>query len=344
MTTDAEGQAHSWQLPKGGADDEKRETARGVYDAYIQSIAPGSRATVERRLKKAASVLEVDHKAYPWHEISAEELARVRDVLVDGSLSSSTIDATLHAIRGVCRISYSEEVLGGPWWECEEGRRRYYHAEHLKGIKAPESEDSEPLGRSLTSNEFETLLNACLADRTTTGARDAAIIMACYLGGLEAPEVAEIDFEDLTPDVRVIAFGRSKKSRVRSIVLGSQAVRILANWVSLRGNRPGKLFLPLDSFGLPKGEKMSIVAVQWVLKSRSKQAMLQPVTVRDLRRTVISDLLAAGANYANVTFLMGQNLDLSRYDIRSSEEANTEVNLEVITPYHILESPLFYMP
>lgn len=303
-----------------------------------------SRATVERRLRKAASVLRVDHKAYPWHEISAEELTRVRDVLVESSLSSSTIDATLYAIRGVCRISYSEEVLGEPWWECEEGRRRYYHAEHLKGIKAPEPEDSEPLGRLLTSNEFETLLNACLADRTTTGARDAAIIMACYLGGLEAPEVADVDFEDLSPDVRVIAFGRSKKSRVRPIVLGPQAVRILANWVSLRGNSPGKLFLPLDSFGLPKGEKMSIVAVQWVLKSRSKQAMLQAVTVSDLRRTVISDLLAAGATYATVTFLIGQNLDLSRYDTRSLEQADKDLSLDLITPYHVLESQLFYMP
>lgn len=320
------------------------DDARAVYAAYTQSIASGSRPTVENRLKRAAEVLGVDPQSYSWYEMSLEDLARVRDGLIERSWSASTIDATLSAIRGLCKTSYSEEILGKPYWECEEGHRRYDHAQSLKTIKAPDREGSDPVGRPLGPNEFETLLNACLADRTTVGARDAAIIMTCYLGGLGTPELAEIEFEDIMPDARVIAFGRLKKSNVRSVVLGARAALVLANWISLRGNRPGKLFLPLNRFGMPDGDKMSVMAIHWVLKSRSRQAMLKPVTVRDLRQTVIRDLLAAGATYATLTFIMGRNLALSRYDTRSPEQAEKDLSDKVITPYHRVESQLFYIP
>lgn len=132
-------------------------------------------------------------------------------------------------------------------------------------------------------------MGACLSERTVTGARDAAIVVASYVGGVLAPELASPDAEDLEVRPPAMTFGKHSRSRERRVLLGRRAAGILAQWAAVRGGRPGKLFVHLDRWGNPTGKDMSVLGVHWVLESRSKKAGLEPVSAPDLRQLAMFD-------------------------------------------------------
>jgi integrase len=312
-----------------------------VYDAYLDRLSPGSRTSVAGHLRRAAAVLGADPEALHWHELSPAQLQKVRDVLLERGAGPMSVNNVVSAVRGAAATGLSNEVLGHGWWESDEGKRRHVRLEALRRVSLAPVERTGPNSRALSPREFEALLGACLSERSVAGARDAAIVVAAYVGGISAPELASLDPDDLLSRPPRMVFGRHSRSREREVPLGRRAAGLLAEWTAVRGNRPGKLYVRLDRWGNPTGKDMSALGAHWVLKSRSEKAGLpEPASAPDLRHTAIRDLLSAGVGDLTVLAIIGQSVDLSPYGDQP-EGTRRERRGEGATPYHKWDDDLF---
>lgn len=311
-----------------------------MYEAYMESLSPVSRISVAGRLKRAAAILGADPTTLPWYELSPAELEKVRDELLASGSGPSSVNSIVLAMRGAAAAGFSDEVLGHHWVESEEGWRRYDRLEDLREVKLAPVPPSTPKSRALRPHEFDSLLMACLSERTVAGVRDAAIVVASYVGGILAPELASLDTEDLEARPPALNLGRHSRSRERRVRLGRRAAGILAEWAAVRGRQPGKLFLHLDTWGNPTGKPMSALGVHWVLKSCSKKAGLERVSAPDLRHTAIKDLMHAGVGDLTILAIIGQSVDLAPYnDLPEGVDIERQVKGE--TPYHKWDEGLF---
>ncbi len=79
----------------------------------------------------------------------------------------------------------------------------------------------------------------------------------------------------------------------------------LEDWLRARGDRPGKLFLPINQGGGVSGVRISDQAVYKLPSKGRSQAGLPPLSSHYLRRTWVGDLLDAGADISSVQKLAG---------------------------------------
>ncbi len=80
---------------------------------------------------------------------------------------------------------------------------------------------------------------------------------------------------------------------------------MLRAWLKVRGSAPGALFCPVDSSGRVTVRKMRGECLSYILRRRQEQAGVEPFSPHDLRRTFISELLAAGVDVFTVQALAG---------------------------------------
>ncbi len=99
---------------------------------------------------------------------------------------------------------------------------------------------------------------------------------------------------------------RSGKGRKARVVFAGSAAAALADWLEVRGDVPGRLFLPVNRGGNIRGEGMTAQAVYNVLEKRVREARLgKPLTPHDLRRSMIGDALDAGTDLSTVQKVAG---------------------------------------
>lgn len=290
---------------------------------YLGELAPSSRHQFVRLLQRVADLLEVEPESHPWHEMDAATLARVRDSLLAADLSPSTVNVALAGLRGISRASFSEEALGEDWYVCEEGHRRHLRSLSLERVSTASLEGSPPAtGRVLFEGEFSALVWACRSDPLTSGARDEAIISAIYAGVLLAPEAANLDLTDWSPEPPSLrANAGAGDYRERVIQLGHAAADAVAGWVAVRGPEPGPLFLTMGRHGNITGRRMSTRGMQATVARRAALAGIRQLTVGDLRATAIHDLFESGAHPEDIAEIAGLKslLTVIRYDHRPLE-------------------------
>ncbi len=103
-------------------------------------------------------------------------------------------------------MPFTEEVLGHGWWDSDEGRRRYDRLERLREVRPVPVSRLAPTSRALDGGELEALVGTCLSEGSVTGIRDAALIVALYVGGIFAPEAASLDYGDFEQRPRRVGF------------------------------------------------------------------------------------------------------------------------------------------
>jgi site-specific recombinase XerD len=305
-----------------------------VYLARLESDA--SRTTMADALNKiAALVWQVDtdqvrrdhgqdvakhlYLSFPWSDLRFQHTNAIRAELIR-RYAPSTVNKHLSALRGVLVAAWRLEMLDA---------ETYQRAADIQNVKG----ETVPAGRSLSSGELAALMGACEADRTAAGARDASMIGLLYTCGLRRSELVKLDLAHYQADGALLVKGKRGKERL--VYPTNGAVRALADWLTVRGDGAGALFVRIARGGhVQEGDRLTTQAVWVALRKRARQAKVDPVSPHDFRRTFVSDLLDAGADISTVARLAGHSRveTTARYD-RRPEEAKRQASAKLHLPY-----------
>ncbi|HMN12399.1 MAG TPA: tyrosine-type recombinase/integrase, partial [Bellilinea sp.] len=126
-----------------------------------------------------------------------------------------------------------------------------------------------------------------------------------------------------------------KRNKTRIVPVEDSGARdALSDWLYLRGDQPGSLFVRILKGGRMTQEGLTDQGIYTVLNKRGAQAGTARFTPHDLRRTFAGDLLDAGADIATVQKLMGHSSanTTAGYD-RRGEQAKRSAVKKLHVPY-----------
>jgi len=273
--------------------------------AYLGNLAPASRTAVAKRLRAVALLIGVDAAAFPWHELRSQHVEDIKARLLAREAAPATVNLTLATLRGIARYARNLNVISA-----EEYAR-------LSDVK-PACGTRLPAGRSVAPSDLWALVEACAADPTSAGARDAAILATLYVGGLRRAELAALDLADYTADPPRLRVRHGKGNKERLVPLTPAAAAALDAWLALRGRAPGSLFMPLTKGGGVRQTRLTSGAVYKALQKRAREAGVAHVSPHDFRRTFVDDMLDAQVDMGTVRQLTGRAsvVATARYDHR----------------------------
>jgi len=285
---------------------------------YLARLTKNGRRVQKNALDLIAGILTngavSDCFAVPWHEVKYQHAQAIRTVLQERYKTASA-NRMLSALRGVLKAA----------WKLEQMSAEQY--QRAAGIDSIEGE-TLPAGRALPSGEKNALMAACAADPGPAGVRDAAIIALMAVGGLRRAEVVNLDLSDYDPGTgRLKILG--KRNQERETFLSNGALDAVNDWLIIRGDQPGPLFIAINRGDRLIYNRMTAQAFYSMLKRRGDQAGIKEFSPHDLRRTMISDLLDAGADISTVAKMVGhKNVNTTaRYDRRPEQAKQRAANM-----------------
>lgn len=302
----------------GGAalDTAAGDLANNPAAVYLAGLAESSRRTMLGALETMAGLLG-DYTALtcPWSQLRYQHTAALRSKLA-ARYAAATANKMLSALRG---------VLKAAWRLGQMDAETYTRAADVANVAG----ETLPAGRAIEAGELAALLQACAADATPAGARDAALLALLYSCGLRRAEVTALDLEDYNQAAGTLAVrGKRNKERLAHVVNGARAA--LMDWLALRGAAPGPLFVAINKAGtIHVGQRLTTQAVYNMLQKRAAEAGVPDVSCHDFRRTFVGDLLEAGADIATVQQLAGHAsvTTTARYDRRPENSKRKAVEL-----------------
>ncbi|MCW0217098.1 MAG: site-specific integrase [Prosthecobacter sp.] len=295
---------------------------------YIESLGSEvSKLTMISPLNKAALILDDSlsgpeaWRKIPWEKISAKA---VRFIMAQLKGKPSTRNKALAALKGVARAAWEMAAL-----PTEELAR-------IRSIKG-DAGSREPAGRYVTTGELTSILKTLASAPAPAAVRDSALISLAAFTGARRAELASIRLENMnfteTESVAIRIIG--KRNKERTIYASGNALHVMHDWLSMRGEKPGAFFCMIRKGGtiLPHHE-ISPTALDKILRKRAMEAGVEDCDWHDLRRTTASNLLDAGADIATVANLLGHSniQTTAKYD-RRGERAKLHACGLVSVPY-----------
>jgi site-specific recombinase XerD len=255
-----------------------------------------------------------------WPGLRKQHTAIIRTSLGE-KYAPATVNRMLCALRGTLKAAWQLDLMTA---------EDYYKARDVGTMKG----ESLPAGRALAAGEISALLADCEDDPTPAGARDAALLVVMYPGGLRRAEVAGLDLADYDTETGALTVRHGKGNKARINYLSDGAQRAMLDWLKIRGAEPGPLFYPVNKGGRLQLRRMTSQAVYSILQKRGDQAGVSDFSPHDMRRTFISDLLDAGADIAIVAKMAGHTSvnTTARYD-RRTEQAKQKTAGLLHVPY-----------
>jgi site-specific recombinase XerD len=243
-------------------------------------------------------------EAVPWHQLARQHLIALRSELAQ-TYAPSTGNRILTAVRSVLQECWE---LG---YMSSEDQRRASTIPPIRGHRLPK-------GRMLSPDELGRLFRMCAADQSPAGRRDAAMLAILYGTGPRRSELVHLDLADYDPTMEALTVRAGKGNKDRLLLLNARCTQALGEWLMVRGQDQGPLFVPLSKAGRLLGRRLSDKAVTWILQTRAVQAKVGAFSPHDLRRTFISSLLDASVDLATVADMAGHaNIaTTARYDRR----------------------------
>lgn len=175
-----------------------------------------------------------------------------------------------------------------------------------------------PAGRAVNPQEIDRLIKNCLDDRPI-GIRDAAIL-TIFKTGTRIQEVVCLNLADLNLKERRIYITYSKTNRRRFLYIPIEDQRLLMNWIALRGQEPGPLFVTmLGGTNVYSLNRLGVDAIRVMLAKRIQAVGLETFTPHDIRRGIITALLDRGTEPKIVQDIAGHtspDTTLNYYDRR----------------------------
>ena len=273
---------------------------------YLASLSEGSRRSMQQSLDTIAGLLTGNPSAFDcnWGALRFQHTQALRSMLAGSEYKYTTINKMLCALR---------KTLKAAWMLGQMTGEDYHRAASVESVKG----ETLPAGRALSSGEIAGLMQACENDTTPAGARDAAIIAILYTCGLRRAEVVTLTLDDFDQDTGAMVIN-GKRNKQRTAYLVNGALHALRDWLAIRGDEPGPLFLAINKGGKIREGRMTNQAIYNMLKKRARQAGVKSFSPHDTRRSFISDLLDAGADIVIVAKMAGHAsvTTTARYDRR----------------------------
>ncbi len=148
--------------------------------------------------------------------------------LIEKGLQSTTINRRLAALRSLSQMA---KMLGMIPWTLQVKNRKI---EAYRDTKGPGIDN------------FKKILNLTEARGDVKGIRDKAILRLLFDLGLRRGEVTGLDLEDLDLERKTISVLGKGKTQKKELSLPAPTIAALTEWLKVRGNFPGPLFLNLD--------------------------------------------------------------------------------------------------
>jgi site-specific recombinase XerD len=239
-----------------------------------------------------------------WSALRYQHTAAVRSVLAD-LYAPATANKMLAALRGVLREA---------WRLGQVSAEDYHRAADLPSVRG----STPPRGRALDGEELGQLFARCALDNSPAGLRDAAMLAVLYGCGLRRSELVALDVTDYVAKDGALRVRSGKGNKARTNYATGGARNALEAWLKARGKAVGPLFCPVNKAGKITVRRLTDQAVRKVLLKRAREAGVEHFSPHDLRRTMIGDLLDAGADISTVQRLAGHAnvTTTARYDRR----------------------------
>lgn len=252
--------------------------------------------------------------------------------------SPTTINRKLAAVRWYARraADLAHDLPARDDTERQERRALVEHAERIASVRGVRGTRPQK-GRHLTPGELGALVAICEDDPTPAGLRDAAMIALAWAAGLRRAELAGLTLADWTPtgaeegDLSI----QGKGDKARAMYVYNGAFSALAEWLTVRGDRPGPIFCVINKSGrLKTNQALSGEAMRLILEKRRSQAGAKSMTWHDFRRTFAGNLLEAGVDLVTVQKLMGHvSSDTTAGYDRRTEETRRKAIKTLHVPY-----------
>jgi integrase len=304
---------------------------------YLASLpAPSGRRTQAQCLRYLAEWMGGTVETVHWSALRYQHTAALRTLVLNRKYSPAAVRKYFAALRG---------TLKSAWRLGQMTADDYQRAIDLGKVNG---EEAEPAGRYVTNDELTAILQACYADSTPAGVRDAAICAMLYFTGLRRTEVINLDLASYDPATgRTKITGKRQKKHIDYV--SNEGIEVMRLWLRLRGKQPGPLFLAVNKFGRIRFEaispkqtqtadpynniRMSAQSVYNMVTKRIKQAGLKDISPHDFRRKSASDVLTATHDVLTTTRKYGWSDPkiAQRYDRRPEGEV-----LEASRTLHIL--------
>jgi site-specific recombinase XerD len=289
---------------------------------YLANLSKTGRRVQAHALNLIANLLipGSDYMTFPWHQLKYKHALLIK-VTLQNQYKTSTLNRMLSALKGTMKQAW---LLG------QIPAEQYLRIKQVECVKRSEL----PAGRHINAEEIEAIMNVCIQDESPAGFRDAAIIAWMVSGGgPRRSEVVSMDLSDYDPvsgQIRII--GKGNKERTSYIENG--AAEAMADWLAVRGDEPGPLFVPINRGGNMILRRMTSQAIYSMLKRRAKQAGVNKISPHDLRRTFISNMLEAGVDLATISQIVGhEDIKTTAIYDRRPEEAKKKATQLLNVPY-----------
>ena len=218
-----------------------------------------------------------------------------KSALVDRGLSPASINRRLAALRSLVKLA---RTLGLVPWTLE-----------IQNVKAQPYRDTKGPGRE----GFVLMLDALDKRRGNKAIRDRAIIRLLYDLGLRRAEVVSLNIEDVDLEAGAVAvLGKGKTEKTR-LTLPPETKEAIEDWLSVRGDEPGALFLNFDRAG--KGRRLT---------GRGLYSM-----IRKLGESLGIKVWPHGLRHAAIT----SALDLTGGDVRKVQRFSRHRDLQTLVVY-----------
>ena len=265
------------------------EIERSPFKAYLNSLSSSSRPTMTHALNQIAQFfggVSVSAVTFVWHSIRYEDSQCLRDYLVQ-KYRSRTVNKHLAALRGVLKAAWRLELMSTD---------AYHHARDVKVVKINEP----PAGRRLGLDELRKLV------LEADDKRDAALVAILYAAGLRRFEVVRLRVSDYDRDTGCLTV-RGKRNKVRQVTINTSWRTPIVVWLdeyqAASGAAP--LFPSRFSGRKDKLRRLSANGVTMILEAVRERVGVAPFTSHDMRRTLITNLIASGADLVVVQRIAG---------------------------------------
>jgi integrase/recombinase XerD len=303
--------------------------------AYLSRLrSEHSRRSMTTNLRAAARILSngrpLDPWAVPWQNLEPAHVAALASALVsegaklDGEpYGARSANAVMAAVRGVLRECWRAGLIDAETRErCSDVR--------------PEATPTEDHGRHLAAGERDALYRSAASDdNAARGARDAALLAVLDGGGLRRAEAVALGVADVDLDGESVMVRKGKGRKERRVPLASGSAAIIREWLAVRGDHPGPLLTPIRKGGAVLLRALTTRAVARILERLAAAAGVEAFRAHDFRRTMIGDLLEAGADISTVQRLAGHASPdtTARYDRRPAEVQRKAARLRSVPNY-----------